>query len=417
MRKAVDYLPRRATSLIQEALSDTRVVVLNGARQVGKSTLAEIVLRQAPDGIARYLDEPATREAALEDPVRFVRHDGLMLIDEIQRAPELWLAIKHQVDRDPRPGSFLLTGSARLLALRGVTDALPGRTETTELWPLSQGEIDGEPDGFVDAAFRLGAELTAESSPLLRKDYVSKAVRGGYPEAVRREAPRRRARFFDSYLSDLLARDVKQVADISRATEMRRLIALLAAQTSGLLNVNRLASELAVTAPTVKTYIEILETIFLVRRIPGWSANLTTRAVSTPKIIFVDSGLAAHLATGALASSPVGNLLENLALSEIARQLTWSETPVRLSHYRDRDQHEVDGVLEDNAGQIVGVEVKAAETARAEDFRGLKVLERRLGDRFRAGFVLYCGAQSLRFGEKLGCLPISALWTTPRPNQ
>lgn len=408
----MDYVPRRAADLVTEALADTRIVVVNGARQVGKSTLAEIVLRKHPNGVARFLDDPVTRAAAAEDPVRFVRHDGLMLIDEVQRVPDLWLAIKLLVDRDPRPGRFLLTGSARLLALGSLPDTLPGRTETIELWPLSQGEIDGTPDGFVDAAFALGAELRAGPSSMQRKDYLARAARGGYPEAWHRDSPRRRQRFFESYVADLLSRDIKQVADIEKAGDMRRLVSLLAAQTCGLLSLNRLANELTISSPTVRGYIEILETIFLVRLIPAWSANLTTRAIGTPKVIFLDSGLAHYLTTGAVGDAPLGGLLENFVLGELARQLTWSQSSARLYHYRDRDQNEVDGILEDNAGQIVGIEVKAAETVRPADFRALKLLQRRLGTRFRAGFVLYCGSESLSFGDGLTCLPISALWTT-----
>ncbi|MGQ0776128.1 MAG: ATP-binding protein [Pseudonocardiales bacterium] len=412
MRKAMDYLPRRAAELVLEALTDTRVVVVNGARQVGKSTLAEVVLRQTEGGIARFLDDPGTRVAAAEDPVRFIRHEGLMLIDEVQRVPDLWLAIKNLVDREPRAGRFLLTGSARLLGLRSLPDALPGRTETVELWPLSQGEIDGAPDGFVDAAYSAGCDLRAEPVEFRRKDYLARVSRGGYPEAVRRENPRRRERFFESYLADLIARDVQQIADIARASDMRRLFSLLAAQTGGLLNMNRLASELSISAPTVRSYVEILETIYLIRLVPAWSANFTTRAVAAPKVIFVDSGLAHYLTTGAGAGAPIGGLLENFVLGELARQLTWSRVSARLFHYRDRDQYEVDAVLEDNAGQVIAVEVKAAETIRTDDFRGLRLLKRRLGDRFRGGFVLYCGVESLAFGDGLTCLPISALWTT-----
>ncbi|MBF8188503.1 ATP-binding protein [Nonomuraea sp. K274] len=412
MREAIKYLSRRAASLVYEALEDTRVVVINGARQVGKSTLAERVLRQAPNGVARFLDDPLTRAAAQEDPIRFVDHEGLMLIDEVQRVPDLWLAIKNVVDRDPRPGRFLLTGSARLLALRSLPDALPGRSETIELWPLSQGEIEGHEDGFVDAAFRVGADLRAEALGLRRRNYVALAARGGYPEAVKRTNPRRRERFFEGYIGDLIARDVKQVADIERAADMRRLISLLAAQIGGLLNVSRLAGELALPASTVRGYIEILETIFLVKLIPAWSSNATTRAVATPKVIFVDSGLAAYLTSGNNSDSLVGGLLENFVLSEIAKQLTWATTSARIYHYRDRDQYEVDAVLENNAGEIIGIEVKAAETVRPDDFRGLRLLQRRLGDRMRAGFVLYCGPESLSFGEGLTCLPVSALWTT-----
>ncbi|MEU7832082.1 ATP-binding protein [Nonomuraea sp. NPDC049129] len=415
MREAVDYLPRRAASLVYDALEDTRVVVVNGARQVGKSTLAERVLRHVPGSVARFLDDPVTRLAANKDPVRFVRHDGLMLIDEVQRVPDLWLAIKHVVDRDPRPGRFLLTGSARLLALRSLPDSLPGRSETIELWPLSQGEIDGHEDGFIDAAFAMGGDLRAESIGLRRKDYLALAARGGYPEAVKRTTPRRRERFFDGYLADLIARDVKQVAQIERASDMRRLVALLAAQTGGLLNMSRLASELGLSSPTVRSYVEILETIFVVRLVPGWSSNATTRAVATPKVIFVDSGMAGYLTSGSVADATHGGLLENFVLSEITKQLTWAGTSARLYHYRDRDQYEVDGVLENNAGKIVAIEVKAAETVRGDDFRGLRLLKRRLGDRMLAGFVLYCGPESLSFGDGLSCLPVSALWTTCSP--
>lgn len=218
MRKALDCLPRRAAGLVAEALTDTRVVVVNGARQVGKSTLAEAVLRQTEGGLARFLDDPGTRSAAIEDPVRFIRHDRLMLIDEVQRVPDLWLAIKNLVEREPRAGRFLLTGSARLLGLRSVPNALPDRAETVEQWPLSRGEIDGAPDGFVDAAYALGDRLRAVPVGLQRKDYLARAGRGGYPEAVRRAAPRRRQRFFESSLADIVARDVQQVAEITRAT-------------------------------------------------------------------------------------------------------------------------------------------------------------------------------------------------------
>jgi predicted AAA+ superfamily ATPase len=413
VRTAGSYLPRRATDLVLEALEDTRVVVVSGARQTGKSTLAELALAQRPGGQARFLDEPGTREAAQSDPVRFVRHDGTLLIDEVQRVPDLWLTIKNEVDRDPRPGRFLLTGSARLLGLASLPDALAGRSETIELWPLSQGEIDGAPDRFVDAVLAAGTDIPAVTSELRRSDYLARALRGGYPEAVRRDQPRRRARFFENYVADLLARDVKQVAQIERSSDMRRLLSLLAAQTSGLVNQSRLASELAISAPTVRSYLEILETIYLVKLIPAWANNLTTRAVSTPKVVFVDSGLAGYLAAGGTNDTVIGGLIENFVVGELGRQLTWSERSARLYHYRDRDRFEIDAILEDNAGTLIGIEVKAAETARSDDFKALRHLQRRLGDRLRAGIVLYCGTDTLPFGENLTAMPISALWQTP----
>jgi uncharacterized protein len=415
MRSGTDLLARRAFERITEALADTRVVVVNGARQVGKSTLAEIALRRQPNSVARFLDDTATRIAAETDPTAFVRHDGLLLIDEVQRVPDLWLAIKREVDSDPRPGRFLLTGSARLLALRSLPDALVGRSETIELWPLSQGEIDNEPDGFVDAAFSGRTSASSHESELRKHDYLNRVARGGYPEAVRRASPARRRSFFESYVSDLIVRDVQQVAAISQISELRRLLALLAGQVGGLLTPDRLAGQLAVTAKTVGHYLSILETIFVIRPVPGWTYGGTSRAVAKPKLVFVDSGLATHVA-GTLAatqSNAIGGLLESFVISELARQLTWSQVSAQLFHYRDRDQNEVDVLLETYDGRVVGVEVKASETVRADDFRVLKLLQRRLGERFVGGFVLYCGENALNFGAGLQALPISALWRTP----
>ncbi|MGY1871581.1 ATP-binding protein [Nocardia gipuzkoensis] len=412
MRQAVDYLPRRAADLVEEALADTRVVIVNGARQTGKSTLAERCLADRP-AVKRYLDDPRTRSSAATDPVAFLDEPGTMLIDEVQRVPELWLAIKNTVDRDPRPGRFLLTGSARLLGLSALPDSLPGRSETIELFPLSQGEIDGMPDGFIDAAFAEGSRLRTVRSELRRRDYANLAARGGYPEAIRRTAPRRRGQFFKSYLDDIMSRDVHQVADIQRSADMRRLIATLAGQSGGLLNYRRVSADLGVPVTTIREYISLLEVIYLIRLIPAWSSNATARAIATPKLVFNDCGLAAHLLSGVTNDATTGGLLETFVLGELTRQLTWSQTMARLHHYRDRDGYEVDAILEDNAGRIIAIEVKASETVRTDDFRALRILQNRLGDRFHAGFVLYCGDQQLPFGDGLCSLPISTLWTTP----
>ena len=409
-------LPRRAGRSVTAALGDTRVVVLNGARQTGKSTLASLVAGETKQPELRYLDDAATRSSAETDPAAFVRHDGLLVIDEVQRVPDLLLAIKHAVDLDPRPGRFLLTGSAHLFALRDIPDLLPGRSETIELWPLSQGEIERGADGFVDAVFEHGAELAVEESELRRDDYVERALRGGYPEAVHRNDLGRRARFFESYVSDLINRDVRQVTAIERPADLRRLLNLVAASMTAQAVPAAFANHLQLPASTVKRYLDLLELLFVMRRIPAWSTNLTTRAVATPKLIMVDSGLGGHLIgmTGKRAkhpTAPVGPLLENFVLGELARQLSWAEEPVRLYHYRDRDQYEVDAVLERASGEVVAVEVKSAETVRTEDFRGIRRIGRRIGDRLIAGFVLYAGRQALPFGERLRALPISTLWT------
>jgi predicted AAA+ superfamily ATPase len=399
-----------------EALADTRVVVVNGARQVGKSTLARLIADDADNARQLYLDDPAILASAEEDPISFVRHDGLLLIDEIQRAPRLLLPIKHEVDKDPRAGRYLLTGSARLLGLRDLPDALPGRTETIELWPLSQGEIDNAPDGFVDHVFTHDVDTTMRSCPLRKHDYVDRALRGGYPEAVRRDPGRRRNRFFDSYITDLITRDVRQISDIERPAEMRRLLSVIAARMGGLTVVQSIAGDVGLPRMTLSRYLDLLELVFVIKRIPAWSSNLTRRAISTPKLLVTDTGLAGRLIgmspeRARDVTAPVGPLLENFAISEVARQLTWANEPVQLFHYRDRDKVEVDILLEHASGEVIGVEIKAAETVRSDDFRGLRHLADRLGSRFRAGFVLYTGEQSLAFGGNLRALPMASLWT------
>jgi uncharacterized protein len=407
------FVPRHAASAITDALADTRVVLVNGARQAGKSTLVRAIAGQRT-AEWRNLDLPHERQSALEDPVGFVSFDGPMVIDEIQRAPELLLAIKSKVDADPRPGQFLLTGSSRLLGLRDLPDTLPGRMETIELWPFSQGEIDGTADGFVDAVFRLGPDIRHEST-VTRADYADRLVRGGLPEAVARTDARRRGRFLDAYVQNLIDRDVRQLTEIERAPQLATLIRLLAARSGNLIAPGSLESELQISRPTVARYIRLLEEVFLIKRIPGWSRNLGTRTTATSKLSFVDSGIACQLL--ALEShalrrpgAPFGPLLESFVLSELSRQLTWSRELADLYHYRDHNKVEVDGVLENRHGQVIGIEVKAASTIRSEDFNGLRLLSAKLGDDFVAGIVLYTGNATLPFGSKLRAVPTSAIW-------
>jgi predicted AAA+ superfamily ATPase len=394
-------LARHSEGAIIEALADTRVVLVTGPRQCGKSTLVSLVAK-GRHAEWRNLDTAATRQAAIADPAGFVDSGELMVIDEIRRVPELLLAIKEQVDRDPRPGRYLLTGSARVLALRGLPDTLPGRIETIELWPFSQGEIDGASDGFVDAIFGQGEALALESE-ISRQEYADRVVRGGFPEALARTSPRRRERFFDSYLADLVARDVSQLSEIERTAEMRALIRLLAARSGQLLVVNAVGSEAGLPSSTVHRYLGLLEEVFLIKRIPAWSRNVSARAIGTPKLAFVDSGIAANLLGADTRSllrpgGQFGPLLEGFVLMELARQLTWSRQRAELFHYRTKDKVEVDAVLENRQGKVVGIEVKASSTVGPGDFRGLRHLADRIGDDFVTGIVLYTGTQTLSFG-------------------
>jgi predicted AAA+ superfamily ATPase len=398
---------------VTAALADTRVVSINGARQAGKSTLTRLAASAREQPIVRLLDDPAVLFAAKEDPVGFVDHEGLMVIDEVQLAPELFRAIKLVVDADPRPGRFLLTGSARILALRELPDALPGRMETIELWPFSQGEIDGQPDRFVDAAFTHGPALR-HTSDLRRRDYLERVARGGYPEAVRRTA-RRRSAFFDSYLTTLIERDVTELSVIQRRGELRRLLALLAGRSGHLLVPGTLATQSGIPRTTLVRYLDLLEAVFLIKQIPSWSAGSTRRTTGIPKLSYVDSGIACHL----LGQDPTrlgdvegaaGPMMETFVLAELARQLTWSEQRAALYHYRTKDGVEVDALLESADGRLIGIEVKAGATVRTEDFRGLRHLAAAAGDRFVAGYVLYSGQQTLPFGDRIRAVPIDALW-------
>lgn len=411
--EAPDLTPRKAEALVIEALEDTRVVTLNGARQAGKSTLARFAAEARPNSTVWLLDDPATLRAAQDDPAGFVEHDGLMLIDEVQLAPELFRSIKVEVDTDPRPGRFLLTGSAQVLALRDLPDALPGRMEIIELWPFSQGEIDRCPDAFVDAAFALGPALSRTSS-LRKRDYLDRVVRGGFPEAVRRSL-RRRAAFFDSYLTILIERDVKEITAIERRGDLRRLLALLAGRSGNLLVPAILAAESGIPRTTLNRYLELLTAVFLIKQIPAWSAGQTRRAIGTPKLAFTDTGIACHLIgqdAGRLAEpdGAAGPMIETFVMMELARQLTWSTERAGLHHYRTKDRVEVDAVLETPDGRIIAIEVKAGATVRTEDLAGLRHLAQRLGSRFVAGYVLYTGQQTLPFGDRLRAIPIDALW-------
>ncbi|MFC7532517.1 ATP-binding protein [Actinoplanes sp. GCM10030250] len=399
--------------MISAALADTRVVLINGARQSGKSTLVRVVAGNR-SAERRDLDREQDRAAAQADPTGFVSFGDPMVIDEIQRVPELLLAIKVAVDEDPRPGRFLLTGSSRLFGLRGAPDALPGRMETVELWPFSQGEIDGTSDGFIDAVFTRGPQLRHEST-VSRADYAARIVRGGLPEAVSRADVRRRGRFLDGYVQGLIDRDAQEFARIERAPQLRALVRLLAARSATLIAAGALESELGLSRATVVRYLQVLEEIFLIKRIPGWSRNLGSRVTHAPKLVFVDSGIAAQqLAVDPhqllRPDQPFGPLLEGFVIAELARQATWSEQLVELFHYRDQNKVEVDVILENRQRQVVAIEVKASSTVRHDDFRGLRRIADRLGDDLIAGIVLYTGTGTLPFGDKMRAIPVSALW-------
>jgi predicted AAA+ superfamily ATPase len=406
-------IPRLVSWRLVEAIADTPVVVLNGARQVGKSTLVKSLAYPGTSDIVT-LDDLATRSAAGFDPRAFVqRAVDTLVIDEAQLEPSLFRAIKAEVDRDRRPGKFLITGSSRLLSAPDMADSLVGRVEIVELWPFSQDELLEKRSEFIDAAFGTPSKLM-QPGALSRRDLIERICAGGFPDAVGR-SPRRRAAWFDGYVTTTIERVVRQVADIERAAEMPRLIRLCAARTAQELNVSNLADEFRVPVRTVSSYVAHLATAFLIQLVPAWSTNLSAKVIHRPKLVMLDSGLSAHLigatpTTVDRSGGPFGQLLETFVISEIRKQLTWTEQRVSMYHFRDRNGVEVDVVLEHPDGRIVGIEVKATSTPRAEDFRGLRYLAQRLGDRFVRGILLSAAPEAIPFGERLVALPVDALW-------
>lgn len=405
---------RNIRCALSDALADTRAVILSGARQVGKSTIAKAETRDFPNVEVRRLDRPTELEAARRDPESFVRHDGLLVVDEIQRAPGLLVSIKAAVDADDRPGQFLLTGSARLLGLRHLPDSLIGRSETLELWPFSQGELTATVEQFIDHAFA-ERPFPRFSSELTRSEYVEKALVGGYPEAVKR-TPERRAKFFAAYLDDLIDRDITQLSEIQRRPDLVRMLALLAGRMATPISIQNVAEALVVPAKTVERYVALLEEVYLVKRLNGWATTSTKRATQRDKLIFVDSGIAAHLAGFSRASlerseAAVGLLLENFVIGEVWRQLGWAKVAARPYHFRDREGREIDILLEGRDGRVVAIEVKSGATVRGEDVRHLAYLRDALGARFHRGILLHTGTDTREFGDRIVVAPLSTLWS------
>jgi uncharacterized protein len=409
-----ELFPRASRSLVAEALADTRVVLLMGARQVGKSTLAEEIVRTDHPATMINLDEQPQREAALADPEGFIA--GLerpALIDEVQRGgPDLFLAIKSVVDADRSPGQFLLTGSANVLRTRKVWEALTGRIELVNLGPLTQAEMEGSSLNFVDAVFA-GEPPQVEGAPKGRDALLGRLVAGGYPEA-RLRSPKRRARWFDSYLKTTLERDLKDISQARKLDETPRLLRLIASQAANLFSANKLSRRLSIHNQTVDSHVSLLEAIFLVQRLPAWTPGIGNREIHHPKLYVSDTGLLLHL-LGANEKrlreddQITGKALENFVAMELVRHADSSEESPKAYHYR-RERDEIDVVLENRAGDICAIEVKASATIRDKDWGALARLRDARSKTFRCGVLFYTGAQTVPLGDRLYAVPLSGLW-------
>jgi len=408
--------PRLIAARIAEAMADTPVVLVAGPRQAGKTTL----VRQVAEQGLRYLtlDDELTLLAAKEDPVGMIRSLDRAVIDEIQRAPQLLLAIKKSVDEDRRPGRFLLTGSANLMALPTVADSLAGRMETLTLLPLSQSELHRSTANWLDAAFT--GKLLNVTAPVVGDDLIEIVLRGGYPEAVSRSTARRRLIWARQYVDAILQRDVRDVASIDKLDQLPRFLRSLAHVSGQMCNYTQLAGQVGLDSKTAARYIGVFEQMYLLKRIEVWAANRLNRVVKTPKLQFVDAGLLASMVELNTAEvlhdrSRFGNVLETFVYAELLKHTTTAEGDYRLLYYRDLDKFEVDLVIENAAGQLIGVEVKASATVKESDLRGLKKLASVAGNQFKMGVLLYDGTETMPLGDGLWAAPLSSLWGAYSP--
>ena len=406
------FFPRFSAKRVATALTDTPVVMLIGPRQCGKTTL----VRQFVDEEREYvtLDDDTVLEAARNDPAGFVRAFDLVTIDEVQRAPELLRAIKRSVDSDRRPGRFLLTGSANILTLPQVSESLAGRMEIVNLMPISRAEILGKEPTFLKMAFN--GKLVKPGPGIEGDQLVHAVLVGGYPEMLRRDDSRRRQAWARDYVKAIVQRDVRDIAEVEKLDQLPRLLQALAHQSGQLTNFTQIGGQIGMDDKTTRKYTGILEQLFLVQRVSPWFRNELKRLIKTPKLHFVDSGLLAALLALtaeqiAKNRSAFGAVLETFVFSEVMKQTTWSEDSYTLHHYRDKDQDEVDIVVENEQGALVGIEVKASATVHASDFKGMRKLLDICGDDLKLGLVLYDGTKIVPFGDRLFAAPISCLWT------
>jgi len=406
---------RHMIDRLLDALTDTPAILVNGARQTGKSTLVQAA--ELGDSPRQYLtfDDPGILAAARSDPNGFVAGLGsAVTLDEVQHIPEIFPVIKAAIDRQRLPGRFLLTGSANVMLLPKLSESLAGRLEVLTLWPFSQGEIRGVRENFVDALLGPEQPEWAGTAPT-RDELLEMLVAGGYPPALARPSQRRRDAWFQSYVLTILQRDIRDLTDIADLSAVPRLLAVLAARVGGLLNFAEISRSVALPQSTLKRYFALLEATFLVQMLRPWARNLGKRVIQTPKVYLNDTGLLTYLQGATVArlkaeGNQAGMVLENFVHMELRKQSTWSAAEPELFFWRTASGQEVDLVLEDRAGRIAGVEVKASATLAAGDVRGLQALAQAAGPRWLRGVVLYTGTEVIPFAKNLHGVPLGRLW-------
>lgn len=420
-KQELSDVPRRAQARVAALQTQFRAVVVNGARQSGKTT----VMLQMADGSGTYwsLDDQQVRSSALTDPTGFVMHapGTLMRIDEVQRGGEaLLLAIKSAVDLDRTPGQFLLAGSTRFLSDPSLRESLAGRAAIVNIWPFSQGEIGRVAEDFLETSILEPVSVRQRSpQPLTRDDYIDIICTGGFPEILH-IGPQYRRTWFRSYIDAVVTRDIREMTRIRNSSAAGAVLAACGALTAQELVTTTISQRAQLPRETVDRYVNLLENTFLIHQLRPLSGNALNRAVKRSKVHVVDSGLAAYLQGQTVSSlrrknaSELGPLTETFMVNELAKQASWAEDDIDLYHYRDHDQAEVDLVAQHQSGASVGFEAKAALRVNEADFKHLKKLQTALGDQFSHGYVVYLGTQILPFGPRLSAIPLSTLWS-PAP--
>jgi uncharacterized protein len=410
---------RRLVDVAAARFAEEPVLVLNGPRTVGKSTL----LGQLADRLGRTVidcDDPATRTAVRADPGRFVESAEPVLIDEYQHVPELLDAIKAQLNRDLRPGRYALAGSTRYAAVPAAAQALTGRVDIIPVLPLTQGEIDGTPETFVARLLDgEGIDAIPQTAAATRDEYAERSTSGGMPVALRRPPGRSQSRWFANYIDLVVDKDVMDISRIRQREMMPRLLGQLAARSGQVLNMSSIGGSIGLDRSTTENYVKLLEAVFLIYRLPAWGTTLSSRITKHPKAHLVDSGVMAWLLNltpqkiGQAAPATLtdyGHLLETFATGEILKQVSWSDAPVSTGYFRTESGDEVDLILERDDGQVIAFEIKAGSRVSGEDLRGLRVLKELLGSRLEEAAVLYTGEHAYRHDGWIWILPLSQVW-------
>lgn len=407
-------IQRKITNKLLSALSDSPVVLLHGARQTGKSTLVKSLVHEEYPAEYLTFDDPGILSAAQNNPIEFLSaYEGSIALDEVQRVPGIFHAIKSLVDKKRTPGKYILTGSSNVLLIPKISESLAGRMEILNLYPFSQNEITGSDCNFIDDIFKKNYKLP--KVPGKQNELIKRVITGGYPEMLSRKNKERQDAWFKSYVTTILQRDVRDIANIEKLSELPKLLKLFASRAGTLLNFAEFSRSSAIPQTTLKRYTALLEAIFMIYLLPAWSGNLSKRLIKTPKLYLSDTGLLSHL-TGFDSERQKsdtllwGRVLENFVHMELIKQASWSDYNLSLFHFRTSGGQEVDFVIERSDGSLVGIEVKATSQVDNKMFNHMKAFAEETGKKFLRGVVFYTGEKAIPFAKNLFALPIDVLW-------